>query len=329
MIESSETRIAAVVPVRGRVDLLIPMLEALFVAVDHSKGVMVVLVDNSPNSETPVAELYGYSSRALIVRSHARTVGAVRNAGVAALQMSVDYLVFLDSDCVVEPDFFDSVIKAFRIPESPTIVGCKVVAPINGHWTELASDELNRMAGDGPRLHMNSGCMAIWASEFDELGGFDETLVANEDYDLCDRVRARGGAIWQLESLRSIHLGNPKSVGGVFRRLRWHGRGTFDSRGRLQLTPMAILVLANTAVVTMTPLLIAIMSVWTGDFRWLVILPFAPIIIPAVFWLARMLQLARWIPPQRAIPFALITLLARQAGMFDQWIAIRDLRRSS
>lgn len=300
------------------------MMSALYDAVRSTwVDVQVVVVDNNPLTSPKDPEIYRNSARATIVRSDAATIGGVRNTGVKMVLGEVDYLVFLDSDVVVRQDFFDCLVESFASPSIPTVVGCKVVAPPGGHWTELAADLIHRQPGDGPRLHMNSGCMAIRAEAFRSVGGFSNSLPANEDYDLCDRVRAIGGTIWQFESLQAIHLGNPKSVGGVFRRLRWHGRGAFSPEGKLMLSPMVLLVLLNTVSVLGTLGAAAAALLKGRIVGALVALLVGVVIAPFCFWFLRSLQFRRWINPTATIPLIAITLLARQVGMLDQ-IRIRQ-----
>jgi uncharacterized membrane protein len=41
---------------------------------------------------------------------------------------------------------------------------------------------------------------------FQDLGGFDETLLSNEDYEFNVRVRRRGGVVWMDPDIRSTYM---------------------------------------------------------------------------------------------------------------------------
>lgn len=306
-----------IVPLRGRSLLARESLESLSRAVASVDFAELVLVDNNPGTESEDAEIYRYKDQAKILKSAASRVGAVRNAGVGAANRDATILVFVDSDCVAKESFVKDVVAAFEHETNPTIVGAKVVAPHDGHWTELASDDLHRKSGDGPRAYLNSGCMAILRTAFDRVGGFSDVLPANEDYDLCARVRADGGTVRQFESLQVVHLGNPKSLRGVFKRLRWHGSGAVSEDGRVDWTPMAIATISNTTVL-LTGLVTGIVCALSGAFApSLIAVAIAVLFVPVVFWMLRMIQMRRWIRPLRAWVLMQVTFLARQIGMMD------------
>jgi cellulose synthase/poly-beta-1,6-N-acetylglucosamine synthase-like glycosyltransferase len=238
-------------------------------------------------------------------------------------------VVFVDSDCVVRPDFLSEISRIFARDSEIAIAGCKVRSPQNGHWTEVASDDLHRESGDGRRSHINSGCMAIRREVFEAVGGFSPVLPANEDYDLCDRVRATGQEIWQFESLSVLHLGNPKTIAGFMRRLRWHGRGAFSADGRLLVTPMSLAVIANSAFMCggVAASAVALAGVgWAGATG---ILLASITMVPVSVWLMRMKQYRRWIRPHLAIPLMQLTLIARQLGMLDQFLMLQKRRREA
>lgn len=307
--------IAVVVPIKGRSNLIATSLASLRAATESYPESLLVLVDNNPADEVDPA-IYAHADHALIVRSPANTVAGVRNDGVAAVPPDVEFLAFIDSDCVVGKNFCSHAVDGFRSTLA-AIVGCKVISPEDGHWTERASDELHRLAGDGVRAHLNSGCMCIRAEVFREIGGFKRTLTANEDYDLCDRVRSSGRVIWQLESLRTIHLGNPKSILGYFRRMRWHGQGAVDENGKLVLSPMAVFVISN-ALCWALALVAFVLLVRRGVAEALLIFIIFVGAMPAAFWLARMVTFRRWIDPLTAIPLMGVTFPARLLGIIDR-----------
>lgn len=305
--------LAVIVPVRGKHDVLTTAITSLEKSVRNCPQATLVLVDNNePDVHDPA--LYAFADSADIVKSRATTVGGVRNDGARLYASEVSYLVFVDSDCIVRESFCSDVITAFDSSKA-AVVGCRVVSPRMGHWTEIASDELHRKGGDGPRQFLNSGCLAVHSSAFVKVGGFSEVLPANEDYDFCARIRLTGAVIWQLEALQVIHMGNPKSLAGFFKRLMWHGTGAVREDGRLDLSPMLIATLANSASVLMgsTALLF-----FHSAPPALLVFAMSLIAVPVAFWILRIIQLKRWIRPDRAIALMQITFLARQIGLIKR-----------
>jgi len=50
---------------------------------------------------------------------------------------------------------------------------------------------------------------AFRRSLFDRLGGFNEELLANEDYEFNTRIRQNGGVVWLDPSIRTVYLARP------------------------------------------------------------------------------------------------------------------------
>ena len=58
---------------------------------------------------------------------------------------------------------------------------------------------------------------------FEKVGGFDETLIANEDFDLHNRI-VDAGYRWAHADAVEEHLGEPKSLGEVWKKFYYYGR---------------------------------------------------------------------------------------------------------
>src|SRR5204862_1128234 len=66
--------------------------------------------------------------------------------------------------------------------------------------------------------------LAVRRTAFNKVGGFNETLSTCEDVDLCYRL----GALCRITNdpdMRSIHLGEAKSLRSFFKKEAWRGRG--------------------------------------------------------------------------------------------------------
>jgi hypothetical protein len=66
--------------------------------------------------------------------------------------------------------------------------------------------------------------MAVRRDVFERLGGFDVTLATCEDVDLCQRLHDAGFLIVSDGGLKSIHLGDPATLKGLFFGELWRGR---------------------------------------------------------------------------------------------------------
>jgi GT2 family glycosyltransferase len=287
-------------------------------ALDAGQVTVFVTDNGSRDGTIPVAE--HFAPWVHLVHSRARYVSGVRNDGVRAVVEEMgpfDALVFLDADCIVPPGFFSACIDVFAQTGAHAI-GCEVYAPPDGHWTERAWDALHRPGGDGPRHYINSACFAIRRATFEALGGFDPDRPSSEDVDICQRLLASGGRLFQSERLAVLHLGNPQSLRGLWRRIRWHNEGVFDAAGHMQRAPMVYATLLHGAVI--------VLAVATA----LPLAPIAPLmsaaligtgllLIPFLFVLARMRQFRRYIPMLSATALMALTFPARLHGMWRRW----------
>jgi len=85
-----------------------------------------------------------------------------------------------------------------------------------------AGDARFRLGGEGP---VDTVYLGAWPrAVFARVGGFDEALARNQDYELCLRIRAAGGTVWLDPAIRSTTLvrGAP---GALARQYFGYGRG--------------------------------------------------------------------------------------------------------
>jgi hypothetical protein len=69
-----------------------------------------------------------------------------------------------------------------------------------------------------------SGNLAVRRDAFNAIGGFDGSLEACEDVDLCQRLRMTGGRLLSDGRMRSIHYGDPSTLRELFAGELWRGR---------------------------------------------------------------------------------------------------------
>jgi len=152
-------------------------------------------------------------------------VSRVRNQGAELARAPL--IAFLDSDCLVKPDWYETVLTSFDDSQIG-VVGSRCGETDKPSWVErvwqsaYVDDQIEkRQIVD----YVPSGSMALRRQLFDEIGGFDESLETGEDPDLCRRVRELGLDIVEDRGMQCVHLGNPQTLRAFFKREAWHGRG--------------------------------------------------------------------------------------------------------
>jgi glycosyltransferase involved in cell wall biosynthesis len=158
----------------------------------------VIVVDDGSTDGTDRV-LASYGDRIRVVDGPRRGVSATRNAGVAVARGEV--LALLDADDAWRPSKLARQLPLLE--EDPTVgaVGCanhvhdgagRTIAV--RFYPNPPDDRLARMRAIAVREvwvgGSNSGCL-MWRAQFEDVGGFDETLRAAEDWELWLRVADR------------------------------------------------------------------------------------------------------------------------------------------
>lgn len=136
---------------------------------------------------------------------HKQTIAEGRNRG--AEQARGDLLIFINGDTVpAYPERFISAVCAWHSTAREYALACPVhIAPherglsdtlFHGayNWYVRALNTLGFGMGRGE-------CQVLRKKDFKRVGGYNQTLVAGEDFDLYRRVRAMGRIGWNADML--------------------------------------------------------------------------------------------------------------------------------
>lgn len=217
--DSRHPLISFVIPVRDDAARLRICLAAVALSASAEGAVEVIVVDNGSVDESQaVATAAGAT---LLVQRHA-SVAELRNAGAARARGAL--LAFVDADHQIGRHWVGHAVAAFT-DERVGAVGAQYQAPASGTWVQRGYDRLRtRRKGCGPVEWLGSGNLVVRRDVFAALGGFDSTLQTCEDVDFCRRIRRRGLVVLSDDRLVNIHLGDPPTLGAVFRGELWRGR---------------------------------------------------------------------------------------------------------
>lgn len=195
----------------------------------------VLLIDNGSTDRTiEVARRYAVSFT-LAIHSHpGGHISTLRNFGARLSRGRI--LAFLDADCVVPSDWLERAREAFLRDQlsSPgtahaAIIGSAYRIPPDSTWVARAwnVNPRNRLTS-GPVDWLPSGDMFVRRAAFDDVGGFNEQIQTDEDYELCRRMRARGYTVVSDPALAVVHWGTPQTIASFYRKEHWHGENVFQ-----------------------------------------------------------------------------------------------------
>jgi glycosyltransferase involved in cell wall biosynthesis len=216
--------VAVVIPVWNARQYLEICLDSILAAAEHSSGVDVTVIDNGSTDGSYEFLQSRYSHRIRVLQKRAVPVGALRN--YAARHSSGEILCFVDADCRVSEDFFVNLPRVFKDVECDA-TGSTCQLPEKSHWIETTWHRLHCGSNDGYARWINAGNFVVSRKAFEQVGGFDETLITCEDKQLGHKLWSAGYKVFESHAVGAVHLGNPKSAAQFFRQQIWHGLGEF------------------------------------------------------------------------------------------------------
>lgn len=214
--------VSFVIPVRNDPVRLRGVIATIKANTYPAARVEIVVADNGSTDDTAAA------ARALgarVLSLPGLSVAALRNT--ASSEAKGEVLAFVDADHEIDPAWIASAVEDLDQP-GVAMAGALCLPPRGGTWVQRMYDGLRgRTVGRHDVEWLGSGNMAVRRREFEKVSGFDESLETCEDVDLCQRLRATGARLIGDERLKNVHLGDPATLGALFRGELWRGRDNF------------------------------------------------------------------------------------------------------
>ena len=221
--------VSVVVPTKNSAPYLERCLESIR-AQSYSRVEIVVVDNHSTDATVEIARRY-----ADVVASYGPERCAQINEGVR--RSHGDYVYRVDGDFVLDRTVIETAVAACSN-------GIELVAihndssPDVSFWSRVRRLERQMYRDDD----LVVGVRFFSRHAFDDVGGFDETLVAGEDFDIHNRLLRKGYAFRRIEP-GELHLGEPRTLGEIARKSFFYGRTmrrflrTNGRRGLAQIMP--------------------------------------------------------------------------------------------
>ncbi len=222
-------------PARPAVTVVIPTFNRAAIVVRAIRSVMrqtcqdweLIVVDDGSTDGTEQA-VKGLSDNRIKYIRHDRNrlAGAARNTGIRYAQG--EYVAFLDSDDEWPPEKLQKELEVFR--NSDPAVGLvytgKMILDETGRVLEIRMATKSGWVFDAlldSNFIGSSSLVTVKKQALERVGGFDETLVSHQDWDLCLRV-ARVSRIASVPNcLVKRHLGSDQNLREPAEDLRGQG----------------------------------------------------------------------------------------------------------
>lgn len=211
--------VSFVVPVSNDAERLRRCLTSIS-ANDYPRSLVeIIVVDNDSidGSGSAAAEC-----GARVLRSSARCVAELRNRGAGAALGAI--IAFVDADHEIDPRWITVAVEVLSSGDVAA-TGSPYLTDPKANWVQQQYDGLRERPDHREEVSwLGSGNLAIKRQAFDRVGGFNTTLTACEDVDLCNRLRQEGHRIVADPALRSVHFGDPRTLKALFLGELWRGR---------------------------------------------------------------------------------------------------------
>lgn len=199
-VPGAEPVLSVVVIGRNEGERLVRCLESVRAMADPGGPIELIYVDSASTDGSP-ERAAALGAQVITVRPERPSAALGRNAGWRAAQAPL--VLFLDGDTILQPRFVVDSLAEFQDPQ---------VAVVWGHRRELYPDaswynrvlDLDWIYPPGPS-EFCGGDAIMRRDALREVDGFDASLIAGEEPDLCRRLRARGYEIRHVDRPMTGH----------------------------------------------------------------------------------------------------------------------------
>lgn len=199
-METVETQLSVIVPCINCEDVISTQLSALEGQICDRPWEIIISDNGSTDKTLEVVKTYQARMPHLrVVNSSARKgAGAARNIAVA--QAKGEYIVFCDADDQVHPGWLQALANALDTHE--VVAGVLDLLVLNQSWR--VPDHHHFGTKDSPHVgllsyrhiphlkHAPAANMALHKDIHVKVGGFDESVMFNQDMDYCLRLQKLG-----------------------------------------------------------------------------------------------------------------------------------------
>ncbi|MCZ7547063.1 MAG: glycosyltransferase family 2 protein [Anaerolineae bacterium] len=256
--------VSVVMPVRNEGDFIRRSLGAVL-AQDYARDCLEVLVvDGMSDDETRaiVTEIAASDARVRMLDNPARIVPTAMNIGIAAARGEI--IVRVDGHTLPEPDYVTRCVYHLQQTGADNVGGPMQPAGLTPMGEAIAA-ATSAPFGIPTRFHhsrtpgyVDTVYMGAWPrAVFERVGGFDETLIRNQDYELNYRIRQHGGRIYYAPDIRATYYGR-QTLRALARQYFQYGvwkvhvivRHPASTRPRHLVAPAFVMALAAGAALT-------------------------------------------------------------------------------
>lgn len=267
--------ISAVMPARDdRAHLRAAVASVLHQVVDADVELVIAVGPSDDGTETEAERLADAHACVSVVANPTGGTAAGLNRAIAAARGSV--IARVDAHCVLPPGYLARAIRTLERTGAANVGGVQHAVGSGTVGRAVAAAMTSRFGVGDARFHYGGAegpADTAYLGVFDaavlrSVGGFDESLVRNQDYELNWRLRDRGHVVWFDPEL-VVRYHPREELGRLARQYFDYGRW---KREMLRRNPRALRVRQLVAPLTLMGVTTGLVGAATGR-HWMLAAP--------------------------------------------------------
>lgn len=233
MTESDNPLISVVVIGRNEGERLETCLRSVQSADTSGFTIELIYVDSDSSDGSP-ERARRCGAKVVIAQSMRPSAASGRNAGWRATRGQ--YVLFLDGDTILEPQFLSSALDEMESSAAIAVVWGhrREIAPTSSFYNRVLDLDWIYLPGD---TDFCGGDALFRREALERTDGFDATLIAGEEPELCTRLRNMGYRIRHIDTPMTGHDLNITHWRQYWRRAERAGHAYAEISARFSATP--------------------------------------------------------------------------------------------
>jgi succinoglycan biosynthesis protein ExoA len=259
--------VSIVIPVRNEVDTIEATLDSCMRQTYDASLEVIVADAMSDDGTRDMVEHFGIDHAVRLVNNTDRTTPAGLNRAIEA--SDADVIVRCDAHSVLPNNYVNDAVRTLAATGAGNVGGIQRAVGNTPLQRGIAAAMTNPLGVGDAKFHLGGSAgpvdtvyLGVYPRNvLEEVGGFDELLIRNQDYELNVRIRNAGYTVW-FDPLLVVDYQPRASLGALWRQYNDYGRGKrrvvakhpSSTKPRQAAPPILIIGLAASVASLATPL---------------------------------------------------------------------------
>ena len=193
--------VSVVIPVRNEAEAIKHAIDSIRLQT-YPNIIEIIVADGMSTDGTRQAATSSGDTRIRVIDNPSTTTPAALNRAIAAA--TAEIIVRCDAHSVFAPDYVERAVATMQATGAVNVGGIQRATGSTWIQSAVAMAMSSRIGVGDAKFHFGGSAgptdtvyLGVFdAAALDEVGGFDETLIRNQDYELNVRLRQSGGIVY-------------------------------------------------------------------------------------------------------------------------------------